>query len=46
MVIRVRVTKPVIEFRRDKRVKDAVAFLPCRILPAKYVWAKILRVKQ
>lgn len=42
--IRVRVTQPRIVIARDRRVRDAVAFLPCRVFKGLYVKARILRV--
>lgn len=40
--MRVCVTKPRIVIQRDLRVKNAVAFLPAKIIPGKYVNAKII----
>ena len=41
--IRVRVTKPEIQFQRDRRFRHAVAFV-CRVVPAIWVQARVLRV--
>lgn len=40
--MRVCVTKPRIVIQRDLRFKNAIAFLPAKVIPGKYVNAKIL----
>jgi len=43
--VKVRITKPQIVIERDWSVKDAVSFLPARVIPAQYVNARIIRTK-
>lgn len=39
--IKVRVTKPQIVIQGGMRVKNAIAFLAAKVIPARYVWATI-----